>query len=87
MTSAVLDTGYLLLQADCHPFTWVTAFIELTNICIYTILPKVLGHSLLMKDLTTLVISMSTNLKGPVQTVAIQLAAHNSLQYHYILKH
>ncbi len=29
---------------------------------IYTILPKVLGHPLLMKGLTTLVISMSTNL-------------------------
>ncbi len=28
----------------------------------YTILPKVLGHPLLMKGLTTLVISMSTNL-------------------------
>ncbi len=29
---------------------------------VYTILPKVLGHPLLMKGLTTLVISMSTNL-------------------------
>ncbi len=29
---------------------------------IYTILPKVLGHPVLMKSLTTLVISMSTNL-------------------------
>ncbi len=29
---------------------------------INTILPKVLGHPLLMKGLTTLVISMSTNL-------------------------
>ncbi len=29
---------------------------------IYTILPKVLGYPLLMKGLTTLVISMSTNL-------------------------
>ncbi len=29
---------------------------------IYTILPNVLGHHLLMKGLTTLVISMSTNL-------------------------
>ncbi len=29
---------------------------------LYPILPKVLGHLLLMKDLTTLVISMSTNL-------------------------
>ncbi len=28
----------------------------------YTILPKVLGHPLLIKGLTTLVISMSTNL-------------------------
>ncbi len=28
----------------------------------YTILPKVLGHPLLMKGLSTLVISMSTNL-------------------------
>ncbi len=28
----------------------------------YTILPKVLGHPLLMKGLTTLVISMSTDL-------------------------
>ncbi len=25
--------------------------------------------------------------KGPVQTVAIKLAAHHSLQYHYMLKH
>ncbi len=25
--------------------------------------------------------------KGPVQTVAIKLEAHNSLKYHYILKH
>ncbi len=32
------------------------------SILIYTILPKVLGHSLLMKGLSTLVISMSTNL-------------------------
>ncbi len=36
------------------------------NLClkklIYTILPKVLGHPLLMKGLTTLVISMSTNI-------------------------
>jgi len=31
-------------------------------ISINTILPKVLGHPLLMKGLTTLVISMSTNL-------------------------
>ncbi len=31
-------------------------------IYIYTIVPKVLGHPLLMKGLTTLVISMSTNL-------------------------
>ncbi len=31
-------------------------------IYIYTILPKVLGHPLQMKGLTTLVISMSTNL-------------------------
>ncbi len=30
--------------------------------CIYTILPKVLGHPLLMKGMTTLVISRSTNL-------------------------
>ncbi len=29
---------------------------------IYTILPKVLGHPLLMKGLTSLVISISTNL-------------------------
>ncbi len=28
----------------------------------YTILPKVLGHPVLMKGLTTLVISMSTNI-------------------------
>ncbi len=25
--------------------------------------------------------------KGPVQTVAIQLEAHDSLEYHYMLKH
>ncbi len=25
--------------------------------------------------------------KGPVQTVAIKLEAHNSLEYHYMLKH
>ncbi len=25
--------------------------------------------------------------KGPVQTVAIKLEAHNSLKYHYMLKH
>ncbi len=25
--------------------------------------------------------------KGPVQTVAIILEAHNSLEYHYMLKH
>ncbi len=25
--------------------------------------------------------------KGPVQTVAIQLEVHNSLEYHYMLKH
>ncbi len=25
--------------------------------------------------------------KGPVQTVAIKLKAHNCLEYHYILKH
>ncbi len=25
--------------------------------------------------------------KGPVQTVTIQLEAHNSLEYHYMLKH
>ncbi len=31
-------------------------------IYIYTILPKVLDHPLLMKGLTTLVISISTNL-------------------------
>ncbi len=31
-------------------------------IYIYTILPKVLGHPLFIKGLTTLVISMSTNL-------------------------
>ncbi len=31
-------------------------------VAIYTILPKVLGHPLLMKGLTTLVISMRTNL-------------------------
>ncbi len=31
-------------------------------ILIYTILPKVLGHPLLMKGLSTLVICMSTNL-------------------------
>ncbi len=30
--------------------------------CMHTILPKVLGHPLLMKGLTTLVISISTNL-------------------------
>ncbi len=36
---------------------------RVTNIeNIYTLLPKVLGHPLLIKDLTTLVISMSTNL-------------------------
>ncbi len=33
-----------------------------TYLSINTILPKVLGHPLLMKGLTTLVISMSTNL-------------------------
>ncbi len=32
------------------------------SILTYTILPKVLGHPLLMKGLSTLVISMSTNL-------------------------
>ncbi len=32
------------------------------DIYIYTILPKVLGHPLAMKGLTTLVISMSTDL-------------------------
>ncbi len=35
------------------------------NVCVsilYTTLPKVLGHPLLMKGLTTLVISMSSNL-------------------------
>ncbi len=25
--------------------------------------------------------------KGPVQTVAMKLEAHNSLEYHYMLKH
>ncbi len=25
--------------------------------------------------------------KGPVQTVAIKLEAHNYLEYHYMLKH
>ncbi len=33
-----------------------------THIYTYTILPKLLGHPLLMKGLATLVISMSTNL-------------------------
>ncbi len=35
---------------------------ESLSLVSYTILPKVLGHPLLMKGLTTLVISMSTNL-------------------------
>ncbi len=35
---------------------------KISNIVKYTILPKVLGHPLLMKGLTTLVISMSINL-------------------------
>ncbi len=38
-------------ECSCHEY-----------VMIYTILPKVLGHPLLMKGLTTLVISMSTNL-------------------------
>ncbi len=43
-----------------------------------------------MKGLTTLVISMRnsiSNRKDPVQTVAIKLETHNSLEYHYVLKH
>ncbi len=44
-----------ILQGVCKLLT--------STVCtIYTILPKVLGHPLLMKGLTTLVISMSTNL-------------------------
>ncbi len=45
-------------------FFFFMAFIAFWNQTphIYTILPKVLGHPLLMKGLTTLVISMSTNL-------------------------
>ncbi len=45
----------------------VSSFLRLNEhmffLCLtYTILPKVLGHPLLMKGLTTSVISMSTNL-------------------------
>ncbi len=39
-----------------------TLFIKVNMKSTYTILPQVLGHPLLMKGLTTLVISMSTNL-------------------------
>ncbi len=40
----------------------LTSDLKAENTWKYTILPKVLGHPLLMKRLTTLVISMSTNL-------------------------
>ncbi len=41
---------------------WILIFPVVTlTASYYTILPKVLGHPLLMKGLTTLVISMSTN--------------------------
>ncbi len=57
---------YLLLKlfaSLCHILYFDTAkfSIKLFSL-IYTILPEVLGHPLLMKHLTTLVISMSTNL-------------------------
>ncbi len=50
----------VLTITECFSFN-MTDYIYICQF-IYTILPKVLGHPLLMKDLTTLVISMSTNL-------------------------
>ncbi len=61
----------MIKHKDCVPYVLVERLSKeccnhrLIFLCLYhtyTILPKVLGHPLLMKGLTTLVISMSTNL-------------------------
>ncbi len=46
------------------------------------VLPHWLNHNF------SLILALYTEIDtGPVQTVAIKLEAHNSLEYHYILKH
>ncbi len=50
----------------------------------YTILTQLLGHSLLMNKFDYFYCHVRIE-KGPVQTVAIILEAHNFLEYHYML--